>query len=106
MGHPVDWIIISSCLPVVDGDDDDLSPRRQLVTRKVIARAVRELAPVDVEHHRQQLRLARLKASKKIIATCTFLIVYNNFGYSDRPLTLTLLLCLPYMRLPLYSVRA
>ena len=47
-------------LPVVDGDDDDLSPRRQLVAREVVARAVRELAAVDVEHHRQQLRLPGL----------------------------------------------
>ena len=48
------------CSPVVDGDDDDLAPRRQLVAREVVARAVRELAAVDVEHDRQQLRLPGL----------------------------------------------
>ena len=53
-------MIVLARLPVVDGDDDDLSPRRQLVAREVVARAVRELAAVDVEHHRQQLRLSGL----------------------------------------------
>ena len=53
-------MIVLARLPVVDGDDDDLSPRRQLVAREVVARAVRELAAVDVEHDRQQLRLSGL----------------------------------------------
>ena len=49
------FLILLARLPVVDGDDDDLAPRRQLVAREVVARAVRELAAVDVEHDRQQL---------------------------------------------------
>ena len=57
---PYSFLILLASLPVVDGDDDDLAPRRQLVAREVVARAVRELAAVDVEHHRQQLRLPGL----------------------------------------------
>ena len=45
-------------VPVVHSDDNHLSPGGELVAREVVARAVRELAAVDVEHDRQQLRLA------------------------------------------------
>ena len=60
-------MIVLARLPVVDGDDDDLAPRRQLVAREVVARAVRELAAVDVEHDRQQLRLPGLAVSAGFI---------------------------------------
>ena len=50
---------------VVDSDDHGPAPGGQLVARELVARAVRELAAVDVEHHGEQLGLARVHLGGK-----------------------------------------